>query len=207
MQLTHSRDRSVMLRAVATLSAALAISLATAAPSGAAVGGTITGTVAATPQKYLGETVVYVKSVPGTYAPKTVEMDQKGMRFVPHVLAITAGDTVRFLNHDNVPHNVFSPEGGYNLGVWGPNDTRTHEFSKTGAFSQLCSLHPEMLAYVFVGQNPYEAVVDSNGHFTINGVPPGNYELDIWNSHLKAASQSVSVTAGGTTQASFTLRR
>ncbi len=170
-------------------------------------GGTVSGTVTATPAKYLDETVVYLQSVPGTYSPKTVDMDQRGLRFSPHVLAITVGDTVRFLNGDTVPHNVFSPEGGYNLGVWPPGESRSHTFDKAGVFSQLCNLHQDMLAYVFVGQNPYEAVVDSSGHYTLSNVPPGTYQLAVWNSHLKAPAQRVTVTTGGTAQAEFALRR
>ncbi|MGD8863620.1 MAG: plastocyanin/azurin family copper-binding protein [Myxococcales bacterium] len=169
--------------------------------------GSVAGNVSATPQRYLAETVIYLDGVPGRPAPKTLEMDQKSMQFVPHVLAVAVGDTVRFWNHDTVAHNVFSPEGDYNLGVWPPGEYREHVFKKQGAFTQLCSLHPEMLAYVFVAPSRHAVVVDSSGHFTLTDVPAGKYQLLIWNSHLHAPQQTVVVKAAEATQASFTLHR
>ena len=170
--------------------------------------GTITGKVEATPPKYLAETVVYVKQAPGTFAPKSEAMDQKGLAFVPHVLVITKGDTVKFLNHDNVAHNVYSPDvDPFNLGTFKQNEERTHTFAKEGPYSLLCSIHPEMLGYVFVNQNPYAAAVDAKGNFTIKDVPPGTYKLEVWNSHLKAPEKSVTVAAGKPVTKSFSLKR
>ncbi|WP_242345174.1 carboxypeptidase regulatory-like domain-containing protein [Anaeromyxobacter terrae] len=188
-------------------SIAVALCAAAAIPA-LAQNGTITGKVEATPPKYLAETVVYVKQAPGTFAPKSEAMDQKGLAFIPHVLVITKGDTVKFLNHDNVAHNVYSPDvDPYNLGTFKQNELRTHTFTKEGAYSQLCSIHPEMLGYVFVNQNPYAAAVDAKGSFTIKDVPPGTYKLEVWNSHLKAPEKSVTVAAGKTVTESFSLKR
>jgi plastocyanin len=172
-------------------------------------GGTISGTVDATPAKYLADTVVYLKAVPGTYAPRTLDMDQSGLKFVPHVLAITQGDTVKFLNHDSVAHNVYSPDGeAYNLGSFKQGEQASYTFKKTGVYSQLCSVHPEMLAYIFVGQNPYAAVVDAKGQYTIKDVPPGTYQLAVWNAEkLKAPEKSVTVVAGKPVQENISIKR
>jgi plastocyanin len=172
-------------------------------------GGTISGKVQATPAKYLADTVVYLKNVPGTYAPRKVSMDQRGMKFIPHVLTITQGDTVDFLNNDHVAHNVYSPDGeGYNLGTFKQNQDATYTYRKAGVYTQLCSIHPEMLAYVFVGQNPYASAVDASGHYAIRGVPPGTYQLAVWNgSKLKTGERSVTVTAGKTSPVDLTIQR
>ncbi len=179
-------------------------------PSAAlAAGGTIRGKVTAAPPKFLGESVVYVTEAPGTSPKKTEEIDQKGMTFLPHVLAITVGDTVEFLNHDSVAHNVFTPDmGGYNLGTFKTDEKASHTFEKAGAYTQLCSLHPEMLAWVYVTPNPYHAVVDAKtGEFTIADVPPGTYKVAIWNPKLKAAMVSVTVVEGKPATAEFALKR
>ena len=174
----------------------------------AAGAGTIKGKVDATPAKYLEETVVYVTQASGTFTPKTVSMDQQGMKFLPHVLTITAGDTVEFLNHDNVDHNVFTPDAeAYNLGTFKQGEKRTHTFAKPGAYSQLCSVHPEMLGFIWVGQNPYHAAVSADGSFEIKDVPVGTYTLAVWNSHLKAATQSVTVVEGKPVTANFSVKR
>ena len=181
---------------------------ALAAPAFAGSGGEITGSVEARPHKYLKDTIVFVKEVRGAHTGgKTVQIDQRGMTFEPHIVTITVGDSVRFQNHDNVQHNVMSPEGHYDLGVWGMGQTKTHTFTTPGVYSQVCKIHPEMLAYVFVGQNPYAAVVDDSGKFTITGVPAGTYELDVWNPKLKAAPQKITVSAGGSTTVQFSIAR
>jgi plastocyanin len=170
--------------------------------------GTIRGRVEATPAKYLEETVVYLEHVPGSWAPRTHVLDQKGMRFLPHILTLTAGDTVRFLNHDSLAHSVYSSDGeGYNLGMFKEGDERAHTFRKEGVYAQLCNIHPEMLAYLFVCQNPFLAKVDKNGGYEINDVPPGKYTLRVWNSHLATAGKPVTVGAGKTVEESFSLKR
>jgi hypothetical protein len=117
------------------------------------------------------------------------------------------GDTVKFHNHDKVDHNVTSPDGKYDLGTWGVGATKEHVYTAQGVFSQICKLHPEMLAYVFVGQNRFAAVVADNGKFIISNVPAGTYELDVWNPKLKAAPQKVTVTAKSAASVSFSLAR
>lgn len=173
----------------------------------AATAGEIVGTVDATPAKYLKETVIYVEKAPGTFAPATHKMDQKGMKFIPHILTITAGDTVEFQNSDGVDHNVYTPDNdAYNLGMIASKKEGKHTFDKPGVYTQLCSVHPEMLAYVIVGQNPFAAVVGKDGHYKIKGVPPGEYTVLVWNSHLK--SKGLSVTVGeGKAEANFSVKR
>jgi len=178
------------------------------AHSAAADGGTVTGKVEATPSKYLEETVVYLKGPKGTAKPQVRIMDQKNMAFIPHVLAVTVGDSVKFQNHDGVVHNVYSPDNeGFNLGSFKHDEERSYTFSQEGSYSQLCSMHPEMLAYIFVAPTPYAAAVDKKGHFTIANVPPGTWQVAIWNSRLKGAEKSITVAAGQTVTLSLSVKR
>jgi len=170
--------------------------------------GVISGTVDSTPPKYLEDTVVYLKDSPPPAAPRTHSMDQKGMKFIPHILTIPAGDTVKFLNSDSVDHNIFTPDGeGYNLGMFPQGQAREHVFQKPGGYSQLCSVHPEMLAYIFVAPSAHAAVVGKDGKFTLKDVPAGTWKIAVWNSRLKAPEQTVTVVAGKTADASFSLKR
>jgi len=187
--------------------AALALGLVVASPA-SAEGGAVTGTVVVQPARFQDETVVYLKDAASPASPATHDMDQKNMKFVPHLLTVTTGDTVHFLNHDGVDHNVYSPDGeAYNLGMIKANATGDHVFAKAGAYTQLCSVHPEMLAYVWVGQNPYAAAVDDKGHFKIEGIPPGTYKVAVWNTKLKAADQTLTVESGKATEVTFSIKR
>lgn len=182
----------------------LATTALTVIPIGAvAAAATLQGTVSHA--KGNAALVVYVAAAQGTFAPpKTAPtMDQKGMRFVPHVLPIVVGTTVKFLNSDPVGHNVFSPdEEGYNLGTWTQGTTRSYTFKRAGVYTQLCSIHPEMEGYIVVLQNPYYAVTGPDGGFKIE-LPPGHYELKVWGEHLKSKDTKktfpVDVAAGGAT--------
>jgi plastocyanin len=185
----------------------LAVVLLTAG-SALADGGTIRGKVDATPPKYLEDTVVYLKEVKGNHPAKTAAMDQKGMKFVPHILIVTVGDSVKFLNHDGVAHNVYSPDNeGFNLGTFKEGEERSYTFTKPGVYSQLCSIHPEMLGYIFVGQNPYAATVDKGGQYEIKNVPPGSYKLAVWNAKLKAPEKAVTVAGGATLTENISIKR
>ncbi len=157
--------------------------------------GTIDGAVTAPKAK--ANLVVYVVRAEGKFRPpaKHVEMDQKGMKFIPFVLPVLVGTTVDFKNSDPVSHNVFSPSGEkYNLGSWPSGETRSYTFTKPGEYAQLCSIHPEMEGYIFVLPNPYFAVTQANGQFTISDVPEGRYEIRVWGKKLKASEKQQSFT-------------
>jgi plastocyanin len=143
--------------------------------------------------------VVVALEAPGLrLAPPTepLKIDQKGFRFIPHVTVVQTGSTVRFLNNDPEPHNVYSPEGRYNLGTWPTGDTKDHRFEKPGIYTQLCNVHPDMLAYVVVVDTPYFAVTDAAGAFRIRNVPPGKYRLVAWHEKKDGLEQDVVVAAG-----------
>jgi len=191
------------------LMAALLSSALWLAPLMGADAGSVTGTVTAKGLRS-SEDIVISLQAPGlsvTPPTKAPEMDQKGMVFIPHVLPIVKGTTVKFLNSDPYAHNVFSPEGKYNLGTWPMGETRDHTFDNTGVFTQLCRVHPEMEAFIVVLDTPYFAVTDKAGHFSIKGVPAGKYTLVAWSEKLKKAEQAVTVESGKPATVDITLSK
>ncbi len=188
------------------------VAVATAAlwtSSQGAENGAVSGTVVAKGLRTSAGVVVSLVA-PGlavTPPKQPVDMDQKQMQFIPHVLPVVTGATVRFLNSDPVPHNVFSPEGKYNLGTWPTGQGRDQKFDKPGAYTQLCRVHPEMEAFVVVLDTPYFAATDASGRFEIKGVPPGKYKLVAWSEKLKSAQQEVTVESGKTLTVELTLTR
>jgi len=185
-----------------------AVVLALAATSHA---GTLTGTVKATGMRSNADAVVYVDAIVGkTFPPpaKPIELDQKGMAFVPHVLPVLVGTTVAFLNSDAFLHNVFTPDkcaDKFNLGSWPQGETRSFTFKRPCAATLLCNVHPEMEGFVVAVPTPYFAVTDKTGAFKIEGVPDGSYTVKVWHPKLKEASQAV--TVAGDTTADFVLKK
>ncbi len=187
----------------------MALALVTAM-SLTASAGTITGKVSGAKS----ESVVYVDVIAGKTFPApatSTVIDQKGLMFVPHVVAVQQGATVDFLNSDSVAHNVFwtaisgNKKLGHNLGTWPKGEKRSFKFDNPGVVPLLCNVHPEMAAYVVVSPTPYFATTDKSGAYKIDNVPDGSYTVTAWNEGTK--SQSKPVTVSGEGKADFTLSK
>jgi len=161
-----------------------------------------------------GQSVVYVDAIAGKTFPAPKEhpvMDQKGLVFVPHIMAVQQGTTVEFLNSDNVQHNVFwtaiagDKKAGHNLGTWPKGEKRPFTFDKVGVVALLCNVHPEMAGYIIVSPTPYFAETDDSGSYKIKDVPDGSYSVVVW--HEGAKNQSKPVAVAGGSKANFTLSK
>ena len=171
--------------------------------------GGVTGQITATGLRSSGDIVVSLKARGLSVNPPAtpIDMDQEGMEFLPHVLPVVKGTTVRFLNNDPVRHNVFSPEGRYNLGNWPRGEIRDYTFDTGGVYTQLCRRHDEMEAFVVVLDTPYFSTTDPTGEFEITNVPPGEYTLVAWSETLEMAKQIVTVEADTSVTVSLTLTK
>jgi len=161
-----------------------------------------------------GVSIVYVEAVPGKTFPaptQHITIDQKGLMFVPHIVAVEQGTSVDFLNSDSVAHNVFwisisgNKKLGHNLGTWPKGQKQAFKFDNPGVVALLCNVHPEMSAYVIVSPTPYFAETDKSGEFKIENVPDGAYTVTAW--HEGAKNKSNPVKVAGDTSADFTLTK
>lgn len=161
-----------------------------------------------------GKSVVYVDAIAGKTFPAPKDkpvMDQKGLMFVPHIMAVQQGTTVEFLNSDTVQHNVFwtaiggDKKAGHNLGTWPKGEKKSFTFDKAGVVPVLCNVHPEMAGYLVVSPTPYFAETDDAGNYKLKDVPDGSYTLTVW--HEGAKNQSKPVTVSGSGKADFTLSK
>jgi plastocyanin len=161
-----------------------------------------------------GKSVVYVDAIAGKTFPAPKDkpvMDQKGLMFSPHIMAVQQGTTVEFLNSDTVQHNVFwtaisgDKKLGHNLGTWPKGEKRSYTFDKPGVVPVLCNVHPEMAGYIVVSPTPYFAETDDSGNYKIKDVPDGSYTVTVW--HEGAKNQSKPVTVAGGAKADFTVSK
>ncbi|MBI4266323.1 MAG: carboxypeptidase regulatory-like domain-containing protein [Acidobacteria bacterium] len=198
-----------MQRTLAAAAAVIASTIVMSVAVASADHGSVTGTVTAKGVRTSANIVLSLRAPGLTVTPpkKPIEMDQKGMVFLPFVLPVVTGTTVKFLNSDPLPHNVFSPEGKYNLGTWPQGDTREYTYKKPGVYTQLCRVHTEMVAYVVVLDTPYFATTNASGQFEIKDVPAGTYTLVGWGERLKKFEQSVTVEDGKATTVNITMAR
>lgn len=135
----------------------------------------------------LSGAVVYLLPVDDTLRPEPdppVIIDQRHLSFIPDVAVVTPGTEVRFMNSDEVLHNVFSPglrsREPFDLGTYARTDLRAHRFMRPGVHVILCHIHPEMVAFVLVVRTPHKVVTGADGSWRLEGVPPGRYVLHGW---------------------------
>lgn len=148
----------------------------------------------------LANVFLYIKSGLGeaSLAPpaEPVVLDQKGCRYVPHVLGLMVGQPLKVLNNDDAQHNVH-PMPQHN-DEWNESQMpRGQPLIKTFQHPEMmlpvqCNQHQWMKMYVNVMENPYFAVSGEDGSFHIKDLPPGGYTLAAI--HEKFGEQTVKVT-------------
>jgi plastocyanin len=159
--------------------------------------------------------VVYIDG-PLTNAPaatnalaevSTVKVSQKRAMFTPHILPVMVGTTVEWPNKDDIYHNVFSysEAKSFDLGLYKDPVVKSVTFDQPGQVDVFCSIHANMSCVVLVLQNPYFAVSDEQGGYTIKNVPPGTYRLKAWHERLPSQSLEITVPETGAVKADFTL--
>jgi plastocyanin len=137
-------------------------------------------------------------------------IDQRSETFVPHVLAIVAGTTVDFPNSDLTYHNVFSLSKAktFDLGRYAVGRSKAVRFDRPGIVRVFCEIHSHMSAFILVFAHRYFAVTDSDGGFRIDNVPPGNYNVFVWNESLPLESRRITVPdSGGEVELNFSFSR
>jgi hypothetical protein len=143
------------------------------------------------PDGGLANVVVFVntRSVPvhpdyEATANEKVMFDNEHCRFEPHILALRTSQTLVVHNSDPVSHNSnLAPLGDTSINpLLSEKGAAEHQFkrSQSAPVPVTCSIHPWMKGYVFPRDNPYVAVTDDQGRFTIENLPAAELEFQVW---------------------------
>jgi hypothetical protein len=150
----------------------------------------------------LANVFVYVKDgLPAGSFPAPGEpavLDQKGCRYIPHVMGLMIGQQFKVLNSDIAQHNVHPMPASnpqWNESQMPSGQPITKNFAHAEKMVPIqCNQHPWMRAYVNVMQHPYFAVSAADGTFEIENLPPGEYTLAAV--HEKLGEQTLKVKVG-----------
>jgi plastocyanin len=141
-------------------------------------------TVVADAQGHLANVVVFLKEAPGLASsstmPPPVVLDQVNCRYVPHVIALRTGQTLRVKTSDPALHNVHSmstANPALNIGMVSGAKPKDVTFEKPEEFPVRCDVHQWMNANVHVFDHACFAVTGPDGSFALNDVPAGQYTL------------------------------
>ena len=139
-------------------------------------------------------------------------MDQIDKTFVPGLLPIVVGTRVRFPNHDQIHHHVysFSRTKSFELPLYKGEDAAARAV-RQGGRRESGLQHPRL----DVGHHPraahalFRAVTDAEGRYALEDLPHGTYKLVAWHELSKAkpedTAQSVYAVGGSAAEANFTL--
>ena len=127
-------------------------------------------------------------------------LNQQKCTYDPHIVVMQPGD-LKVTTDDPVPHNVHSyseANRSYNESMNSLNREMTFHFARPERVTFKCDLHGWMQAFIIVAANPYYTVTKNAGEFELRDVPPGTYQLKVWQETLGETSQSVTVEQGKT---------
>jgi len=147
-------------------------------------------------------TVVYLKDIKKGKAwdktAKTPQINNLKCRFVPHVQAVPVGSKLEILNSDPVLHNTHGFLGKktiFNIALPFKDAKVKRPLRRTGIVRVECDSHGWMRGWIYVADNPYYAVTNDKGKFIIKNIPPGQYNVVIWQEHTGTIEKTVTVKA------------
>jgi len=126
---------------------------------------------------------------PDLAKPKDAEVvfDQKGCRFLPHVLLVRTDQKVRVLSDDAIAHNThtYPLKNKQENFIVSPNDRKGVLLPLQSLEERLpakvgCDIHPWMQAWWVILDHPYAAVTNEKGEFEITNLPTGDHEFRVW---------------------------
>lgn len=132
------------------------------------------------------------------------ELDSDRCKLLPRVQAAVVGSSVNILGHDNFRQHLefraagdSAPRAKILLGSGEQVIPTELPFRSPGMVAVTDKDHAWPRAYLAVFDHPYFAVTGANGSFTIDGVPPGSYQLHTWHERTGTKAQKVDVGANG----------
>jgi plastocyanin len=70
--------------------------------------------------------------------------------FTPPEMTVAVGTTVKWVNHDDIPHTVVNKDLVFRSKALDTDDSYSYTFASAGTFNYFCGLHPHMVGKVIV---------------------------------------------------------
>ncbi len=161
-------------------------------------------------------------------------VEARDCRFQPFVTVVRNGHAVEVVNMDPVMHDIQAYETSLQLGprvlfnsplpmnahhkrgdlhathrhMPGPSmlePVNLHKGRKL--FVMQCGFHAYMLSWGLAVSNPYYAITDGSGSYTIENVPPGSYRMVAWHPYIGTMSEEIVVVkADGKVEVHFSMK-
>jgi hypothetical protein len=170
-----------------------------------------TETVVTGANNSLENVVVYISAGAPDEGPpsQAAVFDQKGCRYIPHVLAFQVNQELKINNDDQTSHNIH------------PLAKVNHEWNKsqppgTPAISEKyaqaefipvkCNVHPWMHGTFAVLKTSHHAISSNDGGFTLPNLPAGKYTVTAWHESYGTQTQDVTISGSETKSVNFVFK-
>ncbi|GEM_PF-3492915 len=153
----------------------------------------------------LQPSVVWVSDGSTASDPES-QVRNQNRQFVPGLIVIRAGDSVRFPNDDPFFHSIYSasPNDPFDIGYYGFGPGKLVNFLQPGIVDVHCHIHAKMHGTIVVTDGPNSGGLGT--HFALQGVMSGAHRIYFWNERDGLKSSAISVPAGDATEDVGTLR-
>jgi plastocyanin len=134
------------------------------------------------------------------------EVAQARYQFAPGFLAVRRGGVVRFPNHDDEYHSVFSysKTKRFDLGRYHKDETPAEiTFEQVGVVKLFCEIHDHMRGTILVLDTPYFRKTDAAGRYRLAGLPPGRWVVKAWIDEGDVREQAIELRDGQTLRVDF----
>ena len=170
--------------------------------------------------KGIQNVVIYarVSGQKATPLKENPKVDQKGCRYLPHVLVVPVGTTVDVTSNDPVAHNVHSHAAkneAKNFLIQKKGLIIPYAITKAEEIKLTCDIHAWMNGYIvavssnyyivtgqkddkdnWIHPDAYEKSADT-GKYSIKDVPAGRARVIAWHETLGKANKTIEIPASG----------
>jgi len=94
--------------------------------------------------------LVAVATAVGPVRAADTEVKIDNFTFNPQQITVKAGDTVIWVNHDDIPHAVVSQTQAFRSKALDTDDKFSFTFATLGTYPYFCALHPHMTGTIVV---------------------------------------------------------
>ncbi len=141
------------------------------------------------------------------FAFTDAEVEASLCQFLPFVAVVSDKRKVTVFNQDPVSHDIQTyayDQSGVDivlhrpaLHVSGTTDV-VQLVKRRRVFTMQCGMHPYMQNWGYAIDNPYYAVTNLNGSFSISDLPAGTYRIKAWHPILGAQVREMTVKPNDT---------
>ncbi|MGB8187023.1 MAG: cupredoxin family copper-binding protein [Pseudolabrys sp.] len=98
----------------------------------------------------LGVIILLVAVAGSPVRASDIEVKIDNFTFNPKQVTVKAGDSITWVNHDDIPHTVTSQTQAFRSKALDTDDKFSFTFATPGTYPYFCALHPQMTATIVV---------------------------------------------------------